>query len=347
MSSASPIPLNKTNSLVESYLTARDEHFKILIRQYYLFIIFKILVAAGFLFMGGILVFNQQMNIGQFVASEIIVLLLIASSEKLLLSLESVYDLLTSIEKIGQVTDMQLEYEGGYTPERTASTKGLAVGMNDIFFRYKDATFDNISGLTFEIGANERICISGSNTSGKSTLLKLLTGLYSPDRGSITYDDLPIKNYNLAHLRQVISLCVSEDRIFEGSIMDNLSLGLDIDMVKVSSVCEKILLLDFIKTLPQGYNTMIGPQGKKLSRSIIQKISIARNILKNPRLFLIEDFFSDIEKYEKIKIFQYLQKQEHNWTLIVISKDSDIIQMMNKVVEMENGRIRAIINHKS
>jgi ABC-type bacteriocin/lantibiotic exporter with double-glycine peptidase domain len=109
------LPLNKTDELVCAYLTAREKHFKVILGHYYLFILFKILVAAGFLIMGGMLVFNQQMNIGQFVAAEIIVLLLLSSSERLLLTLEQVYDLLTSIEKIGQVTDLPLEKESANT----------------------------------------------------------------------------------------------------------------------------------------------------------------------------------------------------------------------------------------
>ncbi|MBK8081082.1 MAG: ABC transporter ATP-binding protein [Saprospiraceae bacterium] len=149
LESSSPIPIRNADNLVMSYLTARNHHFRILLRQYYLFIVFKVLVAAGFLILGGILVFNQQMNIGQFVAAEIIVLLIIQASEKILLSLETVYDLLTSIEKISQVTDLELEktQEEIFIPSELEN--GLSLEFRDVSFSYPDDSEDVIHNVSF------------------------------------------------------------------------------------------------------------------------------------------------------------------------------------------------------
>ena len=108
--------LDKNDTLVVNYLNARESHFRVLVLQFIQMIGFKVLVTAGLLLIGGLLVLNQEMNIGQFVAAEIIILLVIGSVEKLILGLETFYDLLTSLEKMGQVVDKELEAQEGEKP---------------------------------------------------------------------------------------------------------------------------------------------------------------------------------------------------------------------------------------
>jgi ABC-type bacteriocin/lantibiotic exporter with double-glycine peptidase domain len=303
------LPVRKTDTLVESYLDAREGHFKVLLRQYYLFIFFKILIAAGFLILGGILVFNQQMNIGQFVAAEIVILLLISSTEKLLLTLEIVYDLLTSIEKIGQVADLTLEKSDGRNIIVNEDQKGMAVSIHNLYFKYPDSSENSLQDLNIDIKPNEKVTLTGSNGSGKATLLKLMTAFFEPQRGSIIYDNIPIKNYDITELRSSIAECISEDRIFEGTLLENLTVGRNIPQAKISEVLDNIGLTSFVNQLTQGYNTDIGPQGKRLPGSVTQKIILARNLLKEPRLMIIEDIFKNIEKKEKLEIFRYILKR--------------------------------------
>ena len=332
------LPVRKTDVLVEKYLDARENHFQVLLRQYYLFIFFKILIAAGFLILGGILVFNQQMNIGQFVAAEIIILLLISSTEKLLLTLEIVYDLLTSIEKIGQVTDLQLEKSEGHNFVND-ETRGMSVSIHNLFFRYPDNIEDSISDLNINIKTNEKVTLTGSNGSGKATLLKLMTAFFEPQRGNIMYDNIPIKNYDITELRSAIAECISEDRIFEGTLLENLTLGREISQNKISEVLNNIGLTTFVNQLTQGYSTDIGPQGKRLPGSVAQKIILARNLLKEPRLMIVEDIFKNIEKKEKLEIFRYILKKNEDRTVIVVSKDPDIMQMTDRIITLDDGKV--------
>ena len=268
------LPVRKTDKLVEKYLDARENHFKILLRQYYLFIFFKILIAAGFLLLGGILVFNQQMNIGQFVAAEIVILLLISSTEKLLLTLEVVYDLLTSIEKIGQVTDLELEKTDGRSIMISQDQQGMSVSIHNLYFKYPDGSENSLQDLNLEIKSNEKVTLTGSNGSGKATLLKLMTAFYEPQRGNIVYDNIPIKNYDITELRGNIAECISEDRIFEGTLLENLTVGREISQLKITEVLENIGLTSFVNQLTQGYSTEIGPQGKRLPGSVSREKKI-------------------------------------------------------------------------
>lgn len=333
------LPVRKTDTLVESYLDAREGHFKVLLRQYYLFIFFKILIAAGFLILGGILVFNQQMNIGQFVAAEIVILLLISSTEKLLLTLEIVYDLLTSIEKIGQVADLTLEKSDGRNIIVNEDQKGMAVSIHNLYFKYPDSSENSLQDLNIDIKPNEKVTLTGSNGSGKATLLKLMTAFFEPQRGSIIYDNIPIKNYDITELRSSIAECISEDRIFEGTLLENLTVGRNIPQAKISEVLDNIGLTSFVNQLTQGYNTDIGPQGKRLPGSVTQKIILARNLLKEPRLMIIEDIFKNIEKKEKLEIFRYILKKNEDRTVIVVSKDPDIMQLTDRIITLDDGRV--------
>lgn len=336
----SMLPLRKTDELVDAYLHARESHFRILMRQYYLFILFKILVAAAFLFLGGILVFNQQMNIGQFVAAEIIVLLLISSSEKLLLTLEVIYDLLTSIEKVGQVTDLELEEDQGIEMDLSKEA-GVAVSVKDISFKYPDAHDYILRNCSVDIEAGEKVCLTGDHGSGKSTLLSLMAAFYEPDNGTIAYDGLPIKNYNVSVLRNLIAECIAEDSIFAGTLLENLTLGKSIDLERIKEVCEQVGLSEFLLESQNGFDTLLGPTGRKVSRSITKKIILARSILKKPRLLIVDEFFSDLDDEEKLKLIEYITAPELPWTLIVNTTDPFLIAKFDRVIHMSKGSVLA------
>ncbi|MFZ1526424.1 MAG: ABC transporter ATP-binding protein [Saprospiraceae bacterium] len=341
------LPVKKTDELVSSYIDARETHFGILLRQYYLFLIFKLMIAAGFLILGSVLVFNQQMNIGQFVAAEIIVLLLISSVEKLLLIMENVYDLLTSIEKIGQVMDMELENTDTISLQDVNRAEGLSVRVNNLYFKYPDDNDNSLKGLNLDINANESVCITGSNGSGKATLLKLMTAFFEPQRGTIVYDNIPLKSYNVTDLRSIIAECISEDRIFDGTLLENLTVGRNIPLENIGKILDLVGLSPFIEQLPDGYATNIGPQGRRLPGSVAQKIILARNLLKNPRLLIVEDIFKNLERKEKLDLFKTVLETNKSKTIVIVSKDPDIMKLTDKVITLEHGEVsKVVINSK-
>lgn len=153
------------------------------------------------------------------------------------------------------------------------------------------------------------------------------------------YDNIPIKNYDITELRSAIAECISEDRIFEGTLLENLTLGREISQNKISEVLNNIGLTTFVNQLTQGYSTDIGPQGKRLPGSVTQKIILARNLLKEPRLMIVEDIFKNIEKKEKLEIFKYILKKNEDRTVIVVSKDPDIMQMTDRIFTLDDGKV--------
>ncbi len=334
------LPMERTNNAVNSYINSRDDHFKVLIKQYWLMIMFKVLVAAGLLIVGSILVMEQQMNIGQFVAAELIILLVLGSVEKLILSLETIYDVLTSLEKIGQVTDLELESNNGMDISSVSNGVGLKVELDEVMFHYpeqKKLIFDNVS---LSIMPGEKLMIKGNSDSGKTTLLYLLAGLYKVQGGCLSFNDLPIGNLNPNYLRAVIGDCLMDELLFEGTIIENIAMGREnATFNNVQWAVKNLGLEGFIKKLPNGYDTVIHPQGKQFSKGIVDKLILARSIADKPKLLLIKDVFTSMIGEERDQIMNFLSAKSNGWTLVIASRDERLIEKVDRVILADNGKL--------
>ena len=334
------LPMQQIDETGQEYLGHREGHFLVLVKQYWLMIGFRAVVAMGLLVIGGILVMEQQMNIGQFVAAEIIILLIMSSVEKIILSLEGIYDVFTSIEKIGQVTDLELEDDEGISVEESCENGGMDIELKNLCFHYPDQGINVLSNLNFEIKTGENILITGDNNSGKSTLLYLLAGLYKPCEGYIAYNNIPLGNYNPESLRSYIGDCLMDEKLFEGTVMENISMGrARATTENVQWAIEKLGLNNFIKELPKGYLTVINPQGQQFSKGIIDRLLLARAIADKPKVLLIKDAFTLFSIEERTKILEFLMDKSNPWTLILASSNPDLGVNMDKVFELVNGKI--------
>ena len=344
------LPLQRTDRHVGSYLASRESHFRVLVQQYSLLVVFKVLVATGLLAIGGILVMEQLMNIGQFIAAEIIILLVMASVEKLILNFETIYDVLTALEKIGQVTDMELEPEEGQGIDlsENCTTCGINIDLENVNFTYPGNKQKTLNDLSLSLQDGEKIMISGENGSGKSTLLAIIAGLYDIQGGTISYNGLPKGNLNLASVRTVIGDSLSQEELFEGTVLENIVMGREsVSFDDVKWAVDHMGLTQFIKELPNGFDTKINPVGKNLPRSIVQKLLLARSISGHPKLLLLEDTLKYIDKKERMRIIEFITSPENQWTLVAISTDLYLARRSDKVVYMKDGQIDRIENEKS
>lgn len=332
------ISLKNTDSRVSNYINARESHFKILLGQFLSLIGFKVLVAAGLLVIGGVLVFRQEMNIGQFVAAEIIIIIIINSVEKLIKSLDSIYDVLTALEKIGYVTDMELENEEGLCFDKDST--GMAVSVNNLTFAFPDNRSNILDDISFDVPNRESVVITGSSGSGKSTLMSLIAGVNDPGEGVILFNGLSIQSMNGNSLREHIGFALSNNEIFLGSLLDNISMGrANISTQDVVDAIEIVNLGDFIKTLPMGLNTKLDPEGQRIPRSASNKIILARAVVSKPRLLLLEDPLDHVPNVEKEVIIQKLTSANAPWSIIVTAVDKIWIKYIKHEVQMNNGKI--------
>ena len=334
--------LQRMDRHVDSYLHARESHFRVLIRQYGLLVLFKVIVALGLLAIGGLLVMQERMNIGQFVAAEIIILFVMTSVEKLILSLETIYDVLTGLEKIGQVVDLELDdVRKESTMSLPVSEEGLEVRMDDVTFRYPDMSADTLNQLNFRATPGERVMIEGPNGAGKSTVLYLLAGLYEADQGAVTYNGLPRNNLSLEDLHSVIGACFKHGELFEGTVLENITMGRERATFENVQWAVKVLGLEgTIRRLPEGYETKLNPTGDRLSRSIVQRLLLARAIADRPRLLLLENVFEGIDRSDRHAIIDFLTDHEHPWTLVAASGNRYLASRCDRVVHLANGAVR-------
>jgi ABC-type bacteriocin/lantibiotic exporter with double-glycine peptidase domain len=334
----SKLPSTKTDERVVGYLNSRENHFQILRIQFILLLIFKIIVALGLLIAGGLLVIEQQMNIGQFVAAEIIILLIIDSSEKIILNLENVFDIFTSLEKLGEVTDLEIDDYDSKSSLQTLITNPITVELKNISFTYPGRSKPVLNNINYTFDQNKKYCITGKNGSGKSTLLHLINGLYNAQSGSICFNGFPIGNYYINDIYKVVGSGLSEEAIFEGTLFENISLGREqVSAEDVLWAVEKILLHDFLKSLPKGLDTQIDITGQKLPRSIVQRIVLARSIVNKPKLLILEKNIDNIEELERNKIIDFLTDKNNEWTLICASNNSYFHEKSDVVINMSEG----------
>ncbi len=331
---------HKADAIISKYLDARDEHFKVLKIQYWSFVAFKVIITATLLILGATLVINQKINIGQFIASEIVIIMLLSSIEKIISSLDVVYDMLTSLEKVSKILAKPEEMQGGLNILEISQTKGIHIKVENLNFRFRESNKFVLKNLNFEIKEGEKVCIFGSQSSGKSTLLKLFTGGYLNYEGNILFNDYPLSNYNVQTLREEIGIYMATPDIFSGSLYDNLTLG-DKTITKkyILEISEKTGLLSFIQSMSSGLDTKIDTVGKKLPRSIITKILLTRALLTRPKLLLMEDCWSGLERIEQENMIQNLAGLESSFTLISVTNDENFAKICDKIILLEEGEI--------
>ncbi|QCR25117.1 xenobiotic-transporting ATPase [Pontibacter sp. SGAir0037] len=336
----SELPMQKTDGFVTNYIKARKQHFKVLMTQYFSFVGFKTLITGGLLVLGCILVINREINIGQFVASEIIIILIMTAVEKIIIKLDTVYDALTSLDKLGQVTDMPLEDEAGINLH--SNTAGLAVHVRDLKYKYPLQDTYTIKGVTFNIAPSERICLAGFNSSGKSTLNNLLLGLYEQYEGSIAYNSLSLRDLKKSSLRRLIGDNTSKEQLFDGTVLENITLGVpSVPIEDVVWATECVGLTDFIHALPNGLQTQLTGGSMRLAASAARKIVMARCLVLRPKMLLIDDFWGGMEKQEKMRLMQLLTSKQFGWTMFIISNDPDIMQMCDRTLLLSDGYLVA------
>ncbi len=333
------IGIHNTDKIISDYLDARKKHFNVLVTQYAAVIIFKTLIITGLLVLGALLVINQQLNLGQFVAVEIIVFIIVGSVEKLILTFEFVYDVLVGMEKIAQVLSLPIEKEQGADFNLTESNYGISVQLNNLSYGAFNHQHKALENINLKISAGEKICIVGGNGSGKSTLLHLLSGVYSNYTGSINYNDIPLINFSSPDLRKQIGCCFTDDDIFTGTIAENITMGQPNLFNKLIEIVDHLGLKQFIQSLPDGYETFLIPENRKYPKTFIQKIVLARNILKQPKLLILDNFLTLFGATEKEKIMDFLLAEKHNWTLVIISNEKQIVKKCERLIVLELGRI--------
>ncbi|MFA9199042.1 MAG: peptidase domain-containing ABC transporter [Aquirufa sp.] len=318
-SQGSDLNLTRTDENVLGYLGARTKHFQVLLFQYKSLLFFKVALTTLMLTLGSFLLINQQLNVGEFVAAEIVIMLVIGAVEKLIISLDSAYDVITGLEKLASVTDSPLEASGELQLD---AKEGIEIDMRNFSFEFEQGK-PVLNSINLNIQPGEKIQLSGPAGSGKSILMRVLTGNYPDFKGTLLLNNVPIKNYNLESLRKHTGILLQNQEIFDGTVWENISLGnTEISSALVLATANELGFADFLNHFPLGFDTAIEPLGKKTPQTIVKKILLLRALCGDKRLLLLENPWNglDAELAEKLRVY-LLNKSK---TTVIISTNGSV-----------------------
>jgi len=329
----------RIDSLLHQYLKYRRSHFQVLVRQLSGYAVLRSIINTGVLAIGGVLVIERQITLGQLVATEIVIVSLITALEKLFRQLELVYDSLTALDKVGHVTDIPLERIGGTIfPE---GNSGIAIETKSVAYSYGELPI--LKNLTMFVPSGARVSLVGKSGAGKSTLAHLLIGVIEPKVGTILLNDLDTRALDLASARRNIGLVLPNDEIIDGTVYENIVMGRT--WVSPQDVMNAVRLTRLDETflrLPQGLQTHLISYGKNLSTGEVRRLMIARAIVHKPRLVILDEAFTGIEENLKIDLIEKIFDYHNPWTIIAITHDPEVVAATEATYVLSEG---AIIEH--
>jgi ABC-type multidrug transport system fused ATPase/permease subunit len=232
-------------------------------------------------------------------------------------------------------------------PSRDVATPPGPMGLSvrDVTFTYPDAGAPVLEHLTFDVRPNESVAVVGPTGAGKSTLVMLLDRLADPDSGGIELGGVDVRDVASEALRHDVAVVFQESFLFASSIRENISLGIDATDGDVRDAARLARAHDFIMSLPNGYDTVMGERGVTLSGGQRQRVAIARALVRRPRLMIMDDATSAVDPTVEAAILDGLRSDLHT-TLVIVAYRVSTIALADRVVFLDGGRVAAEGTHQ-
>jgi ABC-type bacteriocin/lantibiotic exporter with double-glycine peptidase domain len=343
--SGAEMAFQRADALTRGYLQTRSKHFKIVLRQHVGLLVLQALATTSLITVGGWLVVERQLTLGQLVAAELIVSVLTTSLAKIAQYLDDVYDLVAAVDKLGQLADLPLERQGGHIPASVGpARRGASLRLRDVSFGFfSDRPL--LRGASLEVAAGERVVISGPEGSGKSVMMELIFGLREPWSGSIEVDGHDLRDWRLSSLRERVAV-VRGPELFEGTILENLQLGRrEVGMEALLEALRDVDLLDEIQALPQGLDTPLTSGAPQLSTSQAVRLSLARALAARPALLVVDEVLGKVSETTADFILSRITNHDRPWTLLLLSRDPQVRASCGRHVVLDtDGTLRADLN---
>jgi putative ABC transport system ATP-binding protein len=325
------LAIDRAEHLAGDYIARRRGHFRVVWRQTLFALLLEAIASTVLLGLGGWLVINRQLNLGQLVAGELIVTLVLTALSKIGKYLEIFYDLQASLMKLGVVEELQLEPTGG--EQLADSATPLAVVAEIRRQREPSTTVSQASLLRLEALPGERVAVTGPPGSGKTFLLETLGLLRVPHEGLLEFDSIDARSLDRARTRLQLAL-VGRVESFAGSVAENIRVGRDdLSAADVRRSLEMVGLADRIARLPQGVATRLASDGLPLSTNELARLAVARAIAGRPRLLLIDGLLDGLDIRACPELVESLFDRTAPWTLVIVTARDDIKERCDKTVE--------------
>lgn len=320
----------RTDELAYEYLNARRQHYRILLNQQYSLYALYAVASTSLLAAGGVLVMEGQLSLGQLVAAELIVSGVLASFVKLKKQLESYYDLMAGVDKLGHLLDLTVERDTG---DIIALSEPAHIVVRDLSLTYKNS-YTALKNLNFEIMPGEKVALFGGPGVGKSSLTELLTGLRMPSHGHVEINHIDIREICLESLRKYIAVAGRAEFI-EDTIIENIRLGRpDVSVHQVRDIVNRLAIFPDQKQFPDGLYTVLNSAGSPLSSSQNRKLLLARAVIGNPHVLIIDELLDDWKHFADSSARELLFADDAPWTLLVLTGSKTIAQLCQRTIEL-------------
>ncbi len=330
-SGAAEMARTRADQLALEYLEARKSHFRVLMGQIVGLLTLQAIASASLLTIGGWLVLRAELTLGQLVASELIVAAIVAAIIKLGKHLESWYDALAAVDKLGYLVDLPIERETGEKPK--APENGLHVELRGVGYTPADGN-PVLLEQSLEIRPGSRVGIVSPGGLGGSALLDLMAGLRSPTTGQVLLNGVDLRLWQLEELRKQVFLVRGQD-IVQGTLLENIRLGRpEIGIDEVNRAIECVGLNGWVRQMPDGLATMLSPGGHPLSGSQRSRLILARAIVRKPRLLLVDEALDGLETETLERLESALFDAREPRTLILVTRDPDLIRRCDQVLRL-------------
>lgn len=334
LTGARDFAFDRIDSVASEYVEARAKHFTIIARQIVGSLIFKAFATVGVLGLGGLLVIEQQISLGQLVAAEIVIIMILGALEKLLAQFDLYYDLMAALDKLSIISDQPLEDIGGRAVPKEKQGGTIAIRQ----LRLSIDGNDVLAGIDLSVDAQQHLSIVGESGAGKSSLLHVLSGLSSTHEGSVVVNGVDVKDADLRSLRTRIGMVFPENQIIPGTIEQNIMLGRPISREQLEWALRITFLEEDIQQLPNGLRTVLHGTGETLPYGLRRRILFARMIVHRPDILLIDEAFDGIEDSVKLRMLDALFSWPH-WTIINVSHDPEVVRRTDNALVLQRGSV--------
>lgn len=317
---------------------ARTTEYSVLLHE-----IITGLGTVGMLFYGFYLVNKGEMTLGELISFSAAVGLIYTPLKRLGAANNSLQQASASAERIFYLIDQEPEIDG--KAELTQINDGIA--YNDVIFFYPGTEKKVLDGVNFSVKKGGLVAIVGRSGAGKTTLVDMLPRFYRPSSGNITIDGMDINDVTLESLRLKIGIVSQDVVLFNETVRENIAFGKSGESEeKIIEAAKAAYAHDFIKDMPKGYDTVIGERGVKLSGGQKQRISIARALLKNPPILILDEATSSLDTASEVIVQKALDNLMTNRTTFVIAHRLSTVRKADKILVLDKGKIAESGTHE-
>ncbi|WP_133015657.1 ABC transporter ATP-binding protein [Clostridium cuniculi] len=302
------------------------------------------LSVVAILWFGGNYVNNGSLEIGKIMAFINYLVQIMSSLNMLIMSIINFSRAKVSADRINEVLDVESSIKDR---EDTGEVNNFDVEFKDVYFKYNRDGEYVLKGISFKALEGEKIGIIGPTGSGKSSLISLIPRLYDTTSGSVMIGNKDVRNLKINDLRKIIGVVLQDTTLFSGSIADNLRFGMeDANEEMMESATKDAQAFEFITSSNEGYNREVGQRGKNLSGGQKQRISIARTLIKNPKILILDDSSSALDMATESKLQNSIKNRMKDATVFLIAQRISAVMDCDKIIVLDNGEIASIGTHK-